>query len=108
MGAFPVAARGAAASRRSQAAKAFWYDTAILGPEYTHYLIERFGADRLLAGTDGPTDVGQKNLARFVAATRGPPEQQQQICGENAQRLLAFAKGRGWRRHDVSRALRRR
>lgn len=77
-----------------QAAKAFWYDTAILGPEYTHYLIERFGADRLLAGTDGPTDVGQKDLARFVAATGATAEQQQQICGENAQRLLAFAKGR--------------
>ena len=77
-----------------EAARAFWYDTALLGPEYTHYLVERFGPDRLLAGTDGPTDVGQKDLARFVAATGASPEQQKMILGDNAQRLLTLVNAR--------------
>lgn len=76
------------------AAKAFWYDTAVLGPDYTSYLIDRVGADRLLAGTDGPTDIGQKDLAQFIAKTGADRAQQRLIASENAQRLLALVEAR--------------
>lgn len=77
-----------------EAARAFWYDTAVLGPDYAGHLIDRFGADRLLAGTDGPTDIGQKDIADFVAKTGADPDQQKLIRGGNAQRLLAQAGAR--------------
>lgn len=72
-------------------ARRFWYDTAVFGAPYLRYLVERFGADRLLAGTDGPTEIGQKDLLGFVASAGVEGEARAAICGKNAQALIASA-----------------
>ncbi len=34
--------------------KRFYYDTVVFGADYLAYLVRKFGAGQLLAGTDGP------------------------------------------------------
>ena len=87
---FP-ALRETLTQRPSDYARRFWYDTAVFGTAYVRYLVEQFGADRLLAGTDGPTEIGQKGLEAFVAAAGIGEAETNQICGGNALRLFALA-----------------
>ena len=70
-------------------ARRFYYDTVAFSPDYVRYLADGLGVDRLLGGTDGPTEVGQKDLARFIADTQMPERDQHMILGANAERLLA-------------------
>lgn len=70
-------------------ARRFWYDTAVFGAEYLNYLVTQFGADRILAGTDGPTEIGQKNVPAFVASAGIGGEDGARICGGNAAHLFA-------------------
>jgi len=63
----------------------FWYDTAVFGADYLAYLVGRFGADRLLAGTDGPASFGPgiaELLGGIAAADR------ERIAYGNAAGLL--------------------
>jgi aminocarboxymuconate-semialdehyde decarboxylase len=73
----------------SDYARRFWYDTAVFGAAYVRYLVERFGADRILAGTDGPTEIGQKDVAGFLASAGLGTSEREAICGGNAQALMA-------------------
>ena len=70
-------------------ARRFYYDTVTFSPDYVRYLADGLGVDRLLGGTDGPTEVGQKDLARFIADTQMPERDQHMILGANAERLFA-------------------
>lgn len=72
-------------------ARRFWYDTAIFGTAYLRYLVDQFGADRVLAGTDGPTEIGQKDVLGFVASAGIGEVERKRICGGNAQALFAAA-----------------
>jgi aminocarboxymuconate-semialdehyde decarboxylase len=46
--------------------KKFYFDTVTFGSDYLAYLITAFGPDTLMAGTDGPTPIGQRGLRKFV------------------------------------------
>jgi len=70
-------------------ARRFYYDTVTFSPAYVRYLAGRLGADRLVGGTDGPTEVGQKDFAKFIAETGMPVSDQRAILGGTAERLLA-------------------
>jgi aminocarboxymuconate-semialdehyde decarboxylase len=70
-------------------ARRFYYDTVTFGPDYVRYLAERLGVDRLLGGTDGPTELGQGDFASFIADTQMPESDQHMILGGNAERLFA-------------------
>lgn len=70
-------------------ARRFWYDTAVFGPEYLSYLVSQFGAVRILAGTDGPTEIGQRNVPAFVASAGIGGDDAARICGGNAAHLFA-------------------
>ncbi|RJG20976.1 amidohydrolase family protein [Massilia cavernae] len=72
-------------------ARRFYYDTAVFGADYLAYLVTRLGADCLLAGTDGPTEIGQTDLAGFVAQAGIEGAARAGILGANAARLLAGA-----------------
>ncbi|MDT3671257.1 MAG: amidohydrolase family protein [Aromatoleum sp.] len=72
-------------------ARGFHYDTAVFSPDYLGYLVKRFGADRILAGSDGPTEIGQTDLAAFVADADVTGTARNDILGGNAARLLASA-----------------
>jgi len=44
----------------------FYFDTVTFGTDYLAYLITAFGPQSLMAGTDGPTPIGQRGLQAFV------------------------------------------
>ncbi|GLR65685.1 putative amidohydrolase [Acidocella aquatica] len=74
-------------------ARRFWYDTVVFSPEYLGYLIARLGADRIVAGTDGPTEIGQTNLRGFIAATGVDAADQERVGGGNALALFMKTPG---------------
>lgn len=71
-------------------ARRFYYDTVTFSPEYLGYLVRVLGADRFVAGTDGPTEIGQKDLPGFLGRAGLTPDQSRLIMNENARRLLSF------------------
>jgi len=71
-------------------AKRFFYDTVTFSPEYLGYLVQAFGADRFVAGTDGPTEIGQKDLPGFLGQAGLSERESKLIMQENALRLLSL------------------
>lgn len=69
-------------------ARRFFYDTAVFSPDYLGYLVKRLGADRLLVGSDGPTEIGQTDLPGFVTDARLTTADRSAVLGGNAARLL--------------------
>jgi aminocarboxymuconate-semialdehyde decarboxylase len=51
--------------------KKFYFDTVTFGAPYLRYLMDVVGPDALMAGSDGPTPIGQHGLAAFVAGACG-------------------------------------
>jgi aminocarboxymuconate-semialdehyde decarboxylase len=71
--------------------KKFFFDTVTFGPEYLSYLIEMFGPETLMSGSDGPTPIGQRGLQKFVMqATSGDYAVGQKILSENAVRFFGL------------------
>ena len=71
--------------------KQFYFDTVTFSVPYLTYLIEAFGADALMAGTDGPTPIGQTGLEAFVtAASGGNGAVVDKILWRNAARFLGL------------------
>lgn len=71
-------------------AKRFFYDTVTFSPDYLGYLVKAFGAECFVAGTDGPTEIGQKDLPGFLAKAGLSEQQSKLIMQENASRLLSI------------------
>jgi aminocarboxymuconate-semialdehyde decarboxylase len=68
--------------------KKVWFDTVVFTPQQLRALVETFGADRILMGTDYPYDMGEYDpVAHVVDAGLGEAEIAA-ICGGNAERLL--------------------
>lgn len=66
-----------------------YFDSIVFTPHQLEYLVQQFGADRILMGTDFPFDMADsdpvghvRSVASFDEATVAA------ICGGNAQRLL--------------------
>jgi aminocarboxymuconate-semialdehyde decarboxylase len=70
-------------------ARRFFYDTVVFGPDYLAYLIKKFGATQLIAGTDGPVDFGQPSIPTLLAGAAIAPADQERIAHSNAELLLA-------------------
>lgn len=87
---FPDAMQAQLKELPSEYARRFWYDTVVFDPIALRYLVDRFGADRIIAGTDGPTEIGQTDLPGFVAATNLGEQEQEAILSGNAKRLLGI------------------
>ncbi|WP_176593584.1 amidohydrolase family protein [Sphingobium sp. EM0848] len=85
---FPGAMQSALKEPPTAYARRFWYDTVVFSPENLAYLAARFGADRIIAGSDGPTEIGQTDLPGFLAATGLSQADRKAILGGNAARLL--------------------
>ena len=67
----------------------FYFDTITFDPAMLRNLIDRYGADHVLLGTDYPYDMGEDDPRELVASVkRLPAEQRRQIEGLNAMRLL--------------------
>jgi aminocarboxymuconate-semialdehyde decarboxylase len=67
----------------------FYFDTITFDPMMLRHLVQRFGADHVLLGTDYPYDMGMEHPVDFIGGVPGlPAADKAQIMGKNAARLL--------------------
>ncbi|MFC4008510.1 amidohydrolase family protein [Nonomuraea purpurea] len=70
----------------------FYFDTMVFAPDQLAYLVERYGAEHVLLGTDYPYDMGDDDPLTLIGATPGLDQRQiDLIAGGNAARLLGLA-----------------
>jgi aminocarboxymuconate-semialdehyde decarboxylase len=68
-----------------------YFDTVVFSVHQLEYLIEVFGADRILMGTDYPFDMAESDPVGHVAAIEWLEERDfAAICGGNAVRALGL------------------
>ena len=69
----------------------FWFDTVVFRPDQLRFLIDRYGADRVVLGSDYPYDMGEPDPVGLVAKTGRLEEQETTaILGDTAARLLGL------------------
>jgi aminocarboxymuconate-semialdehyde decarboxylase len=67
----------------------FFFDTITHDPQMLKHLIDRFGADHVVLGTDYPYDMGDEDpLGLLAQVKRLPKAERDLIAGGNAARLL--------------------
>ncbi|MFZ9813181.1 MAG: amidohydrolase family protein, partial [Burkholderiaceae bacterium] len=75
--------------RPSKYLEKFYFDTITFDPLMLQSLINRFGADHVLLGTDYPYDMGETDPLGLVSSVpKISQEARRLICGGNAQRLF--------------------
>jgi aminocarboxymuconate-semialdehyde decarboxylase len=76
----------------SSSLEKFYFDTIAFDPGMLKQLIERFGADHVLLGTDYPYDMGVEDPVGFIdKIPKLSSGDREKIMGRNAARLLGFA-----------------
>ena len=70
----------------SHSLERFYFDTITFDRGMLRQLVERFGADHVLLGTDYPYDMGMEHPVEFTDFL--PAGQRKQVQGANAARLL--------------------
>ena len=66
-----------------------YYDTVVFDADHIGYLVEQYGADHILLGSDHPFDMGEPDPVGLVnRAPRLTDEDRDKILGRNAERLL--------------------
>jgi aminocarboxymuconate-semialdehyde decarboxylase len=70
------------------AARRFYVDTVVHDADVLRGLVEFFGADHVVCGSDYPFDMGLEQPAEIVCALALPAEQERAILGGNALRLV--------------------
>lgn len=65
-----------------------YFDTTVFRPQEVEYLVNEFGADRVLLGTDYPFDMGPTDPLAFLAQAKLTESERDLILGGNATRLL--------------------
>jgi aminocarboxymuconate-semialdehyde decarboxylase len=69
--------------------KKLYFDTMVFEPDQLAFLVQKYGADHILLGTDYPFDMGDDTPLELVAGVNGlEPDDHTAICGLNAARLL--------------------
>ena len=71
----------------------FYFDTITFDPQMLRQMIDRYGAEHVLLGTDYPYDMGVENPLQFIASVpRLKGEEKARIMGGNAARLLKIKR----------------
>ena len=70
------------------AIRRFYVDTVVYDVDILRGLVDFFGAERVVCGSDYPFDMGVARPADIVRALRLPAEHEAAILGRNALRLL--------------------
>ena len=66
-----------------------FFDTVVFEPDQLSHLINRYGSDHILLGTDFPYDMGETDPLGLVGKVDGLSEDDvASVCGLNAARLL--------------------
>ena len=69
-----------------------YYDTVVYDSRQLHALIERYGSDHVLLGTDWPYDMRELDPLGLIDAVQDLTEAARaNICGGNAERLLGLS-----------------
>lgn len=68
------------------------FDTTVFEPRMIEYLVDEFGADRVLLGTDYPFDMGTTDPLALLARARLDEPSRELILGGNAARLLGIGR----------------
>jgi aminocarboxymuconate-semialdehyde decarboxylase len=69
--------------------KRFYFDTMVFEPDQLAFLIEKYGSDRILLGTDYPYDMGHYEPHDLIGRVPDlTDKERQQVLGLNAARLL--------------------
>lgn len=69
--------------------KRFYFDTVVFTPHQLEALVQTFGADRILMGTDYPFDMGEYDPVGHIASVEQfDSRTRAAIAGGNAKRLL--------------------
>ena len=67
----------------------FYFDSITFDPEMLRRLIDRFGADHVVLGTDYPYDMGEENPLGLIAQVKKLSKAERELVqGGNAARLL--------------------
>src|SRR6478672_167956 len=75
----------------SSSLEKFYFDTITFDRTMLRQLVERFGADHVLLGTDYPYDMGMEHPVDFIDGVKGLSKKQKaEIMGVNAARLLVI------------------
>ena len=72
----------------SEAARQLYFDSLIHNGQSLAFLVNRFGSDRVVLGTDHPFDMGCYTPVEEVKKLNLPLAAERQICGENLESLL--------------------
>jgi aminocarboxymuconate-semialdehyde decarboxylase len=72
--------------------KRLYFDTIVYTHPQLQYLVEQYGADHVLMGTDYPADMGEVDPLGFIEGAPGLDDAERRaILGRNAARLLNIA-----------------
>jgi aminocarboxymuconate-semialdehyde decarboxylase len=78
----------------SEYLRRFSFDTMVFAEDQLAFLIDKYGVDRLVLGTDYPYDMGETDpLGLITRATGHDDEAVKAIAGANAARLLGLEAG---------------
>ena len=71
--------------------KLLYFDSITHSPDVLDALVRRFGADRVMLGTDYPAGMGNFTPGAAVAALAGlSDDERESICGRNAVRVFGL------------------
>ena len=73
----------------------FWLDTVAFDAGWLGYLIGRFGAERVVLGSDYPLPLGPRDPVAEVRALGLSPDDERAVLGGNACALLGIAAASG-------------
>ena len=77
----------------TQSLKKFYFDTIAFDPRMLRQMVEQYGPEHLLLGTDYPYDMGVEDPVGVVDGIPGlKSAEREKICGGNAARLLKIRK----------------
>ena len=75
----------------SASLKRLYFDALVYTHHQLHFLVEEYGADHILMGTDYPADMGETDPVGFIeGAARLDDSTRRAILGGNAARLLGL------------------
>jgi len=71
--------------------KKFYFDTMVFEPDQVRFLVDKYGADHIMLGTDYPYDMGDDDPLGLIGRVEGlTTDQIDLIAGGNAARLLGL------------------
>src|SRR5690349_14119170 len=79
----------------------FYFDTITFDPGMLRHMVERFGAEHVLLGTDYPYDMGVEDPVGFIDSVKLSTSDKSKSMGANAARLLKIDYNKATRRRTA-------